>query len=767
MRIILLCLLAAALNLSAAGRFDVRNFGALGDGTHDDTAAIQKALNAASRAEQFVLVGKMGGTFGPWGGDGPFSEVYFPEGTYRITGTLVYPGEGANGRKIALTGAGNAVISQESADKDIFYFSNVMRINMSGLTLKGGKEQLQIWTNNYDMSTVYFDNCKFLDAVGTAIVCRVPSEKGKLVPPYTVSWKNGLAELTAIPPGPGRGEFWNSTLLEVSNSEFRNCARVTDISCDLAVIRDTKVITPEKQVGPVFLLSNQVYLLRVEGTGSGEAYWIDLRSVVEAKALLFVNDCNFDSTNAWTLVRANPKPGYISSALCIADTKVKSGGGADGAIVYLAENTSPNLLSLRNVTDTSGIHVQAVKYAAELSEKDFAEKVRYYKQFSVDFSFDFIITDCSRNIDPVLTPGARKFISKPFIAQMDRLTRVNPPEFNTGDFPNVVNAAEYGVGSGKADESAAVEAALSAAAKTTPAKVIFPSKVIKIAKTIRIPDGVCLTSHGSVFFVAPEKMDAPLFVIDGNKKNALLNLGFVNGSSAISIDNAEGSEYLIDHCTFYDQSDVSVKARKKGAEDNSKVKIVRSRLAAMHGIDTDLAYQEIDTSWVMNDGRMHDSGYFTNRGGDLLLQYNLFVPILPSTEISNGLKDSGKFPNDPWGKNTRWVDNYGNFFSVGNRYGGEFCGMTLVRNFSPAATIMITQGFSFHGNLYTGKAFLQCEKIPKRLIVKDLVCSAESTAPNPSGITWKKPDGNWSNDARGITIFCSGIILHNPFAPGK
>lgn len=79
--------------LSASGaRFNVKSFGAAGDGVADDTVAIQKALLNASYSETFALISTMGGSFGcGWGGEGAFNEVYFPAGTYKITRGLPGP----------------------------------------------------------------------------------------------------------------------------------------------------------------------------------------------------------------------------------------------------------------------------------------------------------------------------------------------------------------------------------------------------------------------------------------------------------------------------------------------------------------------------------------------------------------------------------------------------------------------------------------------------------------------------------------------------
>ncbi|WP_198664416.1 glycosyl hydrolase family 28-related protein [Jiangella endophytica] len=81
---------APAVEVDVAGATTPQDFGAVGDGAADDTAAIQQAIDA-----QLARANKI---------------VYFPPGTYRITRTLVIPDVehlgGQNLNRIVLAGAG-------------------------------------------------------------------------------------------------------------------------------------------------------------------------------------------------------------------------------------------------------------------------------------------------------------------------------------------------------------------------------------------------------------------------------------------------------------------------------------------------------------------------------------------------------------------------------------------------------------------------------------------------------------------------------------
>ena len=132
------CFLFLAILLSLWGfavqAFDVRDFGAVGDGVADDTVAIQAAMYQCVDEEIFCLAGHS--CLPPWGGHGGHgggAEVFFPAGTYRITRPLVYPE-----RRVTFRGEPGATIVAEQSH-DIFYFCQAFRIVFENLHLVGGR----------------------------------------------------------------------------------------------------------------------------------------------------------------------------------------------------------------------------------------------------------------------------------------------------------------------------------------------------------------------------------------------------------------------------------------------------------------------------------------------------------------------------------------------------------------------------------------------------------------------------------------------------
>jgi hypothetical protein len=183
------------------------NYGAVGDGSHDDTAAIQAGLNA----------------LGPNN-----STLYFPAGTYRITAPLTL----ANRQYVNIIGADPATttISWGGGSTDMMDINGVAYSRISRLTFNGNNAAYGIIGQNWDGSTGPFDTGnEYSD-----IVAKNATNVG-----FSCGWSgNGCAETsmlrTTFSGIPGwcitMGNF-NALDLFVWYSSFQNCGRgVTNIS---------------------------------------------------------------------------------------------------------------------------------------------------------------------------------------------------------------------------------------------------------------------------------------------------------------------------------------------------------------------------------------------------------------------------------------------------------------------------------------------------------------------------------------------------------
>ena len=133
---------------------DVKDFGVIGDGIADDTAAIQTAVDTAKaglRARQ------------PSGGSmqGGQPTVYFPSGKYRITSPIVFNGFAC------IVGEGAIVI--QDAGVDVFTFvpasptvlSGCYRNRIRGMNFSGGARQLVFANGNVDLTMLSVRDCTF------------------------------------------------------------------------------------------------------------------------------------------------------------------------------------------------------------------------------------------------------------------------------------------------------------------------------------------------------------------------------------------------------------------------------------------------------------------------------------------------------------------------------------------------------------------------------------------------------------------------------
>ena len=134
----------------------VQDFGAKGDGTTDDTAAIQLAINSLAN----------------WPSDNAYKSVFFPSGTYRVVGTLSIPlsatysaffGSGNNSSRIVFENSTGVTINAQSTVWSNLYFEGD-----DGVTAFHAFQ-----TNNAADCDVRFDTCLFENVgIGLRIVGR-------------------------------------------------------------------------------------------------------------------------------------------------------------------------------------------------------------------------------------------------------------------------------------------------------------------------------------------------------------------------------------------------------------------------------------------------------------------------------------------------------------------------------------------------------------------------------------------------------------------
>ena len=145
----MLLMFGGAMSLLASVEINVKTFGARGDGKTDDTAAIQKAADAAVKAQRNIFDNR---------------SLYFPAGTYRLNGQITL-------RNISLRGT-DAVIAQKDKNAISFYYTDFWSVRVTGLTFNGGKGHVSVINDNTDKSLFFVDNCRFFHCSGSALTTR-------------------------------------------------------------------------------------------------------------------------------------------------------------------------------------------------------------------------------------------------------------------------------------------------------------------------------------------------------------------------------------------------------------------------------------------------------------------------------------------------------------------------------------------------------------------------------------------------------------------
>ena len=189
-----------------------RLYGAVGDGVHDDTTALQDAIFAAFNATIDVHVPG-------WHNEPVGPAVCLEPGEYLITDTLNFTHSFAkpSGCAPSIRALGSAAIRMDSsashAPRDLLSVPNAFHWSASGITFIGGRDQLFLGNNNTDEAMIQIASCTFHSSAGSAIRTQkpTPGHRGSSTWPTNQPLRN-------------RGTF--STQITVRDCKFIGCNQV-------------------------------------------------------------------------------------------------------------------------------------------------------------------------------------------------------------------------------------------------------------------------------------------------------------------------------------------------------------------------------------------------------------------------------------------------------------------------------------------------------------------------------------------------------------
>ena len=692
---------------------NVRDFGAVGDGVHNDTLAIQKAADAlypgGIKSGRYVRTVRSRHVDGI--SDGANGEVFFPKGVYRITGPVAFE------NSVNVRGEIGTVIRNDSKDKPTFYFNDGYRVRLDDLAFEGGSTQVRHWARNITDASLFVSRCSFSGASDAALVsvgfCHNPG-KGKNVDnrtslaPFVIEReRDGRVRLVDNHVGKELSWFWNSTLIIVENCRFTNNAKAFDLASDGINIRNCTVRAPASGKGPAAQVETSVCMDKVRFEIFGKKAdptrcamaWNDGQMVLTDCA--FVSDANVPAIES----RANACSCVVSSSLRFIDTKLENG---KAPLVRFTADTFPNMLVVDGLRAASRAAVRKRLFAFE-REPSPSDLLRWQRDntkgmssvlppMPVECFFGVSLANVDTAVYDTLLPVALVPYLRPVPSDM----RIRQKEHLTYDFPfaDGVRLRDDDMGSESyadegRDDTERLKALFERAAKAGTAQVTLPAGWLRVSSPVTVRGKMAVRACGRAVVVGRD--DIPLFRIAEGSEVLFENVIFNFGANAVSCDG-KGGKLWFRNCYFYDQLHASVTAglkRKDGAD--WRIEMNGGCVDTAHFFSGEARPFLIDGIWLTTapdrPWKRHRASYACIENferGVVIAKSVCGVPrYFENVEVFR--KTPGKVGD------FRWFDNYGTLEVRHFRFGGERCGLTPVYN-HPEATTYVEGSFSYHKN---------------------------------------------------------------------
>jgi len=353
---------------------NVKDFGAVGDGTTDDTTAIQAAIDSVSTN----------------GG-----HVYFPAGTYNCT-TIVITGQANN---ILLSGSG-----KKSAVIDFTATSGV-GLDVKETSGEGGIQQLTI----RDLS--------FTDSRSTSPLSALVSIRGGTTG-LTPSETTGYITLESI----GVGQYKTSTgkcfhFTNLSHVSMRSLAMPYAVDCKYGIYIDT-----DTSINTGVMTFDECYI-----TAGETALFIGGTELMDSYAF---TGCFFGNRGATLntmkdVIVLDASSGQLA-AMTFNANHIEMGGDATHAALLIQSNGTRELMGLsfngNHISANSGTSKYAVIFenAAPRACTFDANEFLNFPSFSTGGALFRFENDCSLDVESPVTIGSvYKNIGNPYVVEVE------------------------------------------------------------------------------------------------------------------------------------------------------------------------------------------------------------------------------------------------------------------------------------------------------------------------------------------------------------
>ena len=710
------------LAATAAFSINVKDFGAVGDGVHDDTLAIQKAADsvfpkgAPEPGRDKIFMRRRYSKAGEYG---VMREVLFPAGMYRITGPVMFS------HNVVVRGEGNVVIRNESSDKESFYFDRSFQLRLSGISFVGGRNQIRVFEGNH-AGPIHIDGCRFSKAAGTSIfldslILQDGVNYGAGAgarpdcSPYIVSREaDGRVVLVDRDPKTIR-ENYSSPLMVIENCRFIDNAHAIRANSDGLVIRNCDFKAPRTASGPVVHVHTQAHLDRlrifVERDPNVEQYAIETGGLVVS-----VTDCQIASDGDLTAFRSC---GYAYGSSVFTQLQIKNLTLDTGAapVIRFVDDRFPALVSIHGLTagprcaPRKKLFDFEVEPTQERFEKWYSRAIKgrsiVIPRMDDMASYAVVVEDADPSrFDASLPPVLERFCRAP---KPGLVRQVSERFDGAGDFGAEILAE--GVGSdvhytysGKnQDDTVALERLLAAASKKGAATVVLPPRWIRTTRPIRLAGRIKIVARGVAVITGDD--GGPIFDVAPGADVFFENITFHRARNAIASDAPEGRIRLL-HCFLYDQKEESIRAVCKTGPSRLRIEVTGGNAYSHAFYMGNACPMLFDGTQLNNSSNYTEEEYKAGRstqecnpyvnlaGGRLEMHDILCTPWF--MEHLHPMRSSG-YPPLPWQMGDfRYVDNYGTLNVSNFRFGGEWGGLTPVYHYGKAAKTYLEGGYAIH-----------------------------------------------------------------------
>ena len=740
--------------VAADGRVDVRALGAVGDGVHDDTVALQKALD---KVDEFRRKDARAWGEGPVGCTAP--EIALPAGTYRVTRPLVAV------RTFTLRGEKGAVIDAAGVKGPALYIDRAYRCIVEGLTFRNGESHVAFWTHNDDTATILIRDCVFEDAEKEAVWTEswsseaVKDDAGKVVkrseyvaPFEVVRDESGMPVLK---PLSWKRNAPNSTQFGMHDCAFLNCGAAYRGATDGQSLSRLWFRSSKPQVLPPFSTWCEVRMTDVrilanipEGFAHG---YIDARDA--GGNYLLTRIVARSSTRFGAPLLANdapPRPHrdgitwgmarQVNAWCCEAD----SANSPSGAFIDFRRR-APALLYVRGCTEAKGAKVHLVHVGEVPADLESMRDAGGHQEDNVPFElthrwlfegndacFDLRTPDVFASCFEEPLPYAA------FAGYPEADAKIESPRSASNA---VFRACDYGIGivrGNVVDETKALERLFAAAAKAENPLVELPGRTIGLSRTIILPRRISIQGAGRAILRGLNPSNDLLRVESGDAPLAIDfdNIGLVKGRFAVVASGA-GRIHFQNGILAVNRGFAA--AERGGTLDVTVTDstVYNQQLAHIEG-----ATFRVRDSWVEFLAARPPHTFVVNNRGTVVFERICGVPVVAANP-----SNIDRPKTLPDGKYMFWIRNEdGVVASREFRYGGEFGGLAPLDNYGSGRALIET-GFTTAVNAGTIPCIFRNNSPEGRITVNRAVLLGIGWAPPHVG-HGVRPQEYWRSGLR-------------------